>query len=129
MNQTIHVRVVVLLLSAAILGGCAKPIAYRNVNFEDGVYDAEILSVAAHELEISPEKDNFSPKGSFVNNRFTRCLENHKLVVFPSRKMFSQWTYYVIVDKRSGVVVRSGRISPQHNSWAMMVRGVDGCYE
>jgi hypothetical protein len=129
MNQTIHVRVLAVLLGAAMIAGCAKPIAYRNVNFEDGVYDAEILSIAAHELEISPDKGNFSPKGSFVNNRFTRCLENHKLVTFPSRKLFGQWMYYAIVDKRSGVVVRSGRVSSKGNSWAVMVRGIDGCYE
>jgi hypothetical protein len=129
MSQTAYIRVFTIVVIGFFLAGCAKPIPYRNVNFQDGVYDAEILSIAAHELEISPDKDKFSLKGSFVRNRFTRCLENHKLVVFPSRKFFSNWQYFVVVDKRTGVVAKSGRMSPQRNSWAVMVRGIDGCYE
>ncbi len=118
-----------VLAGVLIAAGCAKPLPYRNVNFQDGVHDLEILSIAAHELEISEEKKRFDPKGSFVNNRFTRCLQNHKLVVFPSRKMFSSFQYYVVVNKNTGVVAKTGQMSPQRNSWAVMVRGIDGCYE
>ncbi len=111
------------------LVGCAKPIAYKNVNFQDGVYDAEIFAIARHELEVSPDKKKFSPKGHFVQNRFTQCLKEHKLIVFPSRKMFSNRLYYVVVNKSTGVVVKSGWMSPQRNSWAVMIRNIEGCYE
>jgi hypothetical protein len=124
--KKIHLAVAAVVLIAA---GCAKPIPYRHVNFQDGVYDLEILSIAAHEVATSEESKRFAHKGKFINNHMTRCLKNHKLVVFPSRKMFSNWQYYVIVNKDTGVVAKSGQMSPQRNSWAVMVRGIDGCYE
>jgi hypothetical protein len=112
-----------------LIAGCAKPLAFKNVNFQDGVYDAEIIAIARHELEVSPDNKKFSPQGHFVRNRFTQCLKEHKLIVFPSRKMFSNWQYYVVVNKNTGVAVKSGRMSPQKNSWAVMIRGIEGCYE
>jgi hypothetical protein len=35
----------------------------------------------------------------------------------------------VVVNTQTGLVDKSGRLSPQRNSLAVMVRGIDGCYE
>jgi len=129
-NKLSLITMWVVILSLGLAAGCASaPIPYRNVNFEDGLYDEELLSIAAHELEMSPDHDRFSPRGHFERNRFTRCMDNHLLAVFPSNKMFSPGFYYVIVDKRTGDVARAGRMLPERNSWAVIVRDIDGCYE
>lgn len=80
---------------------------YNKVNFGDGLNFMEAKTVAQHVLMSSSFTESFDLFEPYiVINPATAANPNFWYVSFPPRDPFSEMEYLVIIDKRSGGVIR-----------------------
>jgi hypothetical protein len=115
-----------------LMTGCAK---LPNLSMDQAIARYgntdrnEAMAIAAKFILTTPYADSADPGNTKVlENQSVACLSNHWLVAVADRNPFWKLRYYyVIVDKMSGTVTRSGVNWDQGDQWAPMVHGIDGC--
>lgn len=80
---------------------------YKKVNFGDGINFIEAKTVAQNVMMQSPYTDSFDLFEPYiVMNSTTVANPNFWYISFPPRDPFSIMEYLVVIDKRSGGVIR-----------------------
>ena len=109
---------VCLLAGAVFLAGCSVATAvnkkYAEVNRTDGVNENEAVAIARHELLNSDALKRFHiKKASILSDRLVDPYPDYIFVSFyPIAFDDHFWRYLVVIDRRSGKVVRAEKYRP-----------------
>ena len=118
-----------LILAAVALTGCASLPWSQTVDRSDGINQREAKELARRFIRTTQYADDADLKNvKVVNEKHIACLTAHWLVAIGDQNPF--WAlryYYVVIDKTSGTVARSGVNWAQGDQWSPMLRGIDEC--
>jgi len=101
-----------LILAAVALTGCASLPWSQTVDRSDGINQREAKELARRFIRTTQYADDAD-------------LKNVKVV--NEKPFWALRYYYVVIDKTSGTVARSGVNWAQGDQWSPMLRGIDEC--
>lgn len=119
----------VAILLSVLTAGCATMSGGRILDWTDGIDRNEAKEIARRFIGTTQFTDDVDLKTvKVVEKKNAACLSAHWLVTLADRSVFWQSRYYyVIIDKASGKVVRSGVNWAEGDHTSPMLRGIDQC--
>jgi hypothetical protein len=119
----------IVFLIALLVAGCASLPWSQAVDWSDGINQREAKELARRFIRTSPYANDAALQNvTVIKDKHVDCLSGHWLVAVADHNPFWKLRYYyVVIDKASGKVARSGVNWAQGDEWSPMLRGIDQC--